>query len=94
MSLLTIELEADNASYYDTYGWILFMQKKYSEAKVQIEKSIEQSPKNAEVLDHYGDVLFYLGDVNKAIEQWIKARDFGAENKLIDKKIKDKKWYE
>ena len=94
MSLRTIELEAENASYYDTYGWILFMQKKYTEAKVQIEKSIELSPKNAEVLDHYGDVLFFLGDINKAVEQWIKARDYGAENKLIDKKIKDKKWYE
>jgi tetratricopeptide (TPR) repeat protein len=94
MSLRTIELEPENASYYDTYGWILFMQKKYSEAKVKIEKSIELSPKNAEVLDHYGDVLFCLGDVNKAIEQWMKARDYGAENKLIDKKIKDKKWYE
>jgi Tfp pilus assembly protein PilF len=63
MSLRTIELEAENASYYDTYGWILFMQKKYTEAKVQIEKSIELSPKNAEVLDHYGDVLFFLGDI-------------------------------
>jgi tetratricopeptide (TPR) repeat protein len=94
MSQRTIELEVENASYYDTYGWILFMQKKYTEAKLQIEKSIELSPKNAEVLDHYGDVLFFLGDINKAVEQWIKARDYGAENKLIDKKIKDKKWYE
>ena len=78
----------------DTYGWILFMQKKYNEAKIQIEKSMELSPKNAEVLDHYGDVLYHLGDVNKAVEQWIKARDFGVENSLIEKKIKDRKWYE
>jgi tetratricopeptide (TPR) repeat protein len=94
MSLRTIELDAQNASYYDTYGWILFVQKKYSEAKTQIEKSIELAPKNAEVLDHYGDVLYHLGDISKAIEQWIKARDFGVENSLINKKIKDKKWYE
>lgn len=94
MSLRTIELDKENASYYDTYGWILFMQKKYNEAKIQIEKSMELSPKNAEVLDHYGDVLYHLGDVNKAVEQWIKARDFGVENSLIEKKIKDRKWYE
>lgn len=94
MSFRTIELDAQNASYYDTYGWILFVQKKYSEAKTQIEKSIELAPKNAEVLDHYGDVLYHLGDISKAIEQWIKARDFGVENSLINKKIKDKKWYE
>lgn len=94
MSLRTIELDAQNASYYDTYGWILFVQKKYSEAKTQIEKSIALAPKNAEVLDHYGDVLYHLGDISNAIEQWIKARDFGVENSLINKKIRDKKWYE
>ncbi len=94
MSLRTINLDKDNASYYDTYGWILFMQKKYKEAKIQIEKSIELAPRNAEVLDHYGDVLYFLGDVTEAVVQWKKAEGYGAENIVIEKKIKDKKWYE
>ncbi len=94
MSQKSIELEPRNSSYYDTYGWVLFSNKKYSEAKEQLEKSLAITPKNAEVLDHYGDVLYFLGDVNTAVQQWLKAKDYGVENPLIDKKIKDKKWYE
>jgi hypothetical protein len=32
--------------------------------------------------------------MNAALEQWRKAKEYGAENPSIDKKIKDKKWYE
>ena len=94
MSQKSIELEPRNSSYYDTYGWVLFNSKKYSDAKEQIEKSLAITPKNAEVVDHYGDVLFFLGEMNAALEQWKKAKEYGAENPSIDKKIKDKKWYE
>ena len=94
MSQKSIELDPRNSSYYDTYGWVLFSDKKYTEAKEQLEKSLAISPKNAEVLDHYGDVLYFLGDVNAALLQWTKAKEYGVENPLIDKKIKDKKWYE
>lgn len=94
MSKRSIELDSDNASYYDTFGWILFVQKKYTEAKVQIEKSLQMEPKNAEVVDHYGDVLFHLGEADKAVEQWKLAKSLNVENTTIDKKIKDRKWYE
>lgn len=94
MSKRSIELDEKNASYYDTYGWILFVQKKYAEAKTQIEKSLELEPRNAEVVDHYGDVLFFSGEVDKAVEQWKLAKSYEVENPVIDKKIKDRKWYE
>lgn len=94
MSKHSIELDGENASYYDTYGWILFVQKKYTDAKIQIEKSLQMEPKNAEVVDHYGDVLFYLGETEKAVEQWKLARSLNVENTVIDRKIKDRKWYE
>lgn len=94
MSQKSIELEPRNSSYYDTYGWVLFNGKKYTEARVQLEKSLVITPKNAEVLDHYGDVLYFLGDINAALLQWTKAKEYGVENPLIDKKIKEKKWYE
>lgn len=94
LSLLSIEIEGGNPSYYDTYGWILFAQKKYREARVQIEKALALSPKNGEVLDHYGDILYWLGDVNMAVEQWKKAKEEGADTPILEKKIKEKKWYE
>ena len=46
------------------------------------------------IIEHYGDVLFQLGDVDKAIIQWEKARDLGEASENIDKKIADRKLYE
>lgn len=94
MSRRSIRIDENNASYYDTYGWILFVQKKYREAREQIERSLQLEPKNAEVIDHYGDVLFFTGEVDKAVEQWKLARTYGVENPVIDKKINDRTWYD
>lgn len=94
MSKRSLELEKDNPSYLDTYGWILFMRQKYEEAKVQIEKALLLEPGNAEVTDHFGDVLFKLGKIEEALEQWKKAKALGLESIILEKKIKDKKWYD
>lgn len=94
MSKRSLELDKDNASYLDTYGWILFMQQQYEEAKVQIEKSLLIEPDNSEVIDHYGDILYKLGKVDDALVQWKKAKALGAENVTLEKKIREKKWYD
>jgi tetratricopeptide (TPR) repeat protein len=94
MSKKTIEIDSRNASYHDTYGWILFVQKNYEEAKKHIEKSLQLEPKNAEVIDHYGDVLFFLGEKEKAVEMWKEAKKLEVDNEVIDKKINNKQWYE
>jgi hypothetical protein len=46
------------------------------------------------VIEHYCDVLFKLGDVSGAIEQWKKARDLTDDKENLDKKIADKQLYE
>jgi tetratricopeptide (TPR) repeat protein len=90
----TLEKEADNASYLDTYGWILFVKGDYENAKKYIEQSLVLSPENAEVVDHLGDVLYKLQDVEGAVKQWMKAKQLGSENEKLDQKIKDRKLYE
>ena len=87
------ELEPDQASYEDTYGWIMFKQGKYSDAKIWIEKSMAGgSDKSATVLEHYGDVVFKLGDSVKAVEYWQKAKAAGeGASEFIDKKIIEKR---
>jgi tetratricopeptide (TPR) repeat protein len=94
MSKRSMELDAENASYMDTYGWILYTQKKYVEAKQYIEKSLLYSPNNAEVCEHLGDVLFQLNDKEGALKNWKKAKELGSDSKLLDKKIKDVNLYE
>ncbi len=96
MSKLSNELEPEQGSYQDTYGWIMFKMGKYPEARTWIEKSLAASAdSSATVLEHYGDVLYKLGDTVKALEYWQKAKTAGdGASELIDKKIQDKMFIE
>jgi tetratricopeptide (TPR) repeat protein len=93
MSRRSIEIEANNPSFEDTYAWILFRLKRYSEAKKWIEKSIQGKPENnATQLEHYGDILYFLGDEMNAIEKWKKAKAQGGGSEKLIKKIDEKKY--
>jgi tetratricopeptide (TPR) repeat protein len=96
MSGITIKGEPTNATYLDTYGWILFEQGSYVAAKIYIEKAIEYGSKepSAEVYEHYGDVLYMTGDALKAVEQWKTAKKLGSDSKTLDQKIKTGKYIE
>ena len=46
---------------------------------------------SSEMYDHYGDILFKLGEKEKAMEYWQKAKDAiveGEDSTIIDKKLK------
>ena len=83
----------DNDTYLDTYAWVLYKQKDYAGARQYLEKALLTS-KDATVIEHYGDVLYQLGDKDKAYAQWQRAKQIGGASSLIDRKIKDKKLYE
>ncbi|MEI6900626.1 MAG: hypothetical protein WCL00_12170, partial [Bacteroidota bacterium] len=90
-----VTLEPDNASFQDTYGWVLFRLGKYEQAQTWVLKAIKakESP-SGEVLEHYGDILFRLGNISEAVEYWNKAKNKGDASKMIDKKIAEKKLFE
>ncbi|MFD2874529.1 tetratricopeptide repeat protein [Mucilaginibacter ximonensis] len=89
------ELEAGNASFEDTYAWILFKQKDYQNAKVWMEKAqAHNKNKSAVQAEHYGDILFYLGDADGAVQYWKKAKEYGASSPVLDRKINEKKYIE
>ncbi|HLG34092.1 MAG TPA: tetratricopeptide repeat protein [Bacteroidia bacterium] len=96
MSKLSNTIVPDNASYEDTYAWILYKQKKYEDAKLWLEKAmLHGGDKNATILEHMGDVLFQLGRVGEALDFWQKAKAAGDDiSSFLDKKIADKKLYE
>ena len=61
MAALCIKLEPNNATYLDTYAWVFFMQGNYTLAKIYIENALSKDTENsAELVDHYGDILFML----------------------------------
>lgn len=99
MSSITIKAEPTNPTYLDTYGWILFEKEAYSIAKIYLEKAVNYSQEkdkevSAEVLEHYGDVLFKTDEREKALEYWIKAKEKGSESKTLDLKIELKTYVE
>lgn len=95
MSKHSNELQPNTASFEDTYAWILFKQKKYADARIWIEKAIaHDKQKSAVQIEHYGDILFYLGEVEAAVQNWKKAKQAGNSGPVLDRKINEKKYIE
>jgi tetratricopeptide (TPR) repeat protein len=93
MSRRSLEIDPDNSSSEDTYAWILFRLKRYADAKIWIEKALQDKPSNnATQQEHYGDILYFLGEKEKALEQWQNAKSQGSGSEKLDKKIHDKKY--
>ncbi len=95
MSKRSNELMPDVSSFEDTYGWILYRQHKFEEAKEWIEKAMKNGGDSRPVIvDHYGDILYRLKMIDEAVEHWIKAKELGLNSDVIDRKIADRKVYE
>ena len=95
MSYKTIKAEPKNATYLDTYAWILFMQERYSEAKVYIDQALqnmEQTESNAVIIEHAGDIYAQNKEIDRAISFWQDARQQKPEDPLLSRKIKLKKY--
>ena len=101
MSYRTIKAEPKNATYLDTYAWILFMQKRYSEARIYIDQTLQNdSDSSAVLLEHAGDIYYHAGDVGKALSLWKmsleRATDdseiTGPRKQVLIRKIKLKKY--
>lgn len=88
MAAQCIKLEPDNATYLDTYAWVFFVQGNYTLAKIYIENALSKDKTNsAELVDHYGDILYMSGEKDKALEQWKKAKEMGKDTDVLKQKI-------
>ena len=75
MSRITVEAEPDNATYLDTFGWILFLQGKALEAKPFFKHAMLYGGKESPVvLDHYAEVLYALEEYDLAFVYWTQAQ--------------------
>ncbi len=101
MSFKTIKAEPENATYLDTYAWILFKQGRYAEAKIYIDQTLQYDPDaSAVLLEHAGDIYAKCGEMTQAVSYWeqslAKASDdseIKAERReLLIRKIKSKKY--
>jgi len=95
MIALANQVQPDKAVLQDTYGWVFYKMKNFDSAKEWFGKAManggEQMP---QILEHYGDVLFQLNDIDGAIQHWQMALDKGAQSEFLEKKIADRRLYE
>jgi tetratricopeptide (TPR) repeat protein len=95
MSKHSIDLQPNTASFEDTYAWILFKLKKYADARQWIEKALAHGKAQSAVqTEHYGDIMFYLGNTEAAVQNWKKAKEYGGQSPVLDRKINEKKYIE
>lgn len=94
MSSKLVRANPDDATFLDTHAWVLYMLKEYKDAKKYLEKAIRAGKPSGTIIEHYGDVLFRLGEKDKAIEQWEKAKGMEGNSEFIERKIADRKLYE
>ena len=94
LSALAVKDEPANETYLDTYAVVFFRKKEYKLALAYIEKAIKNCrEENAEILEHYGDILFMNGQFDKAAENWEKALELNPESDILKRKVKYKTYF-
>jgi tetratricopeptide (TPR) repeat protein len=93
MSYKTVKAEPGNATYLDTYAWILFEKGDFVRARLFIDDALKNGGDESDVIvEHAGDIYSMNGDADGAMALWLKAREMGSESKTLEQKIKKKKY--
>lgn len=92
MSEKAVNIESNNASYVDTYAWILHRLGRNEEAKKAMIQALSLSAqRQPSLLIHYGDILWALGEKFMADTYWKKAVDLGYDKEVLDEHIAEVK---
>ena len=60
-----------------------------------MEKALQyMETDNADLFEHYGDVLFKCGNTEKAVENWHRAVQLNSSSKTLDTKIREQRYVE
>jgi len=104
MSYRTIKAEPNNITYLDTYAWILFMKKDFTNARIYIDRVVNPNLSDEELLEvenmqgnlieHAGDIYAECGSLDIALRYWnlaVRKKDSTC-TPVIKKKIKKKRY--
>ena len=93
MSYKTVKAEPNNATFLDTYAWILFEKGNYAEARIYIDNAMKNGGEESDVVvEHCGEIYYMTGDIPGALKYWRQALDMGRECKVLKQKISKKKY--
>lgn len=92
MAHLAMSLDKSNATYIDTCAWVLYKMGRYEESKKLMLRALSlDGQRDADLLAHYGDILWALGERFMAETYWKKAIDKGYDRATMEKHIKELK---
>ncbi len=87
-SFMTIENNPDNATFLDTYAWVLFKLQKYEQAEKYILIALKKGGENdPEINEHAGDIEAALKSYEIARSYYLKAIILGGNTLLLEQKI-------
>lgn len=81
----------DNSTYLDTHAWVLYARDKFKDARKVMEHALTLPGVSSVHHEHYGDILFQLGEVDNAVKQWEKARSMTSDHEVLDRKIANRR---
>lgn len=89
MSEKSNRLHPNEASFQDTFGWILYQLGDYKNALNWLKKAEGNGGMESEVInEHIGDVYQKTGNIDLAKEYWKRAYEIGGASKELSKKLK------
>lgn len=74
-----LELSPGNGHILDSYGWLLFRQKRLDRAVEVLERAVSLAPSEPEILWHLGEVYLARQDRARALEVFERAHALGPE---------------
>ncbi|MEG2755903.1 MAG: hypothetical protein RR931_04765, partial [Mucinivorans sp.] len=82
------ELSPQNPTFLDTKAWVLYTMGRYEEAKQVMLLTLGlEKVRSADILEHYGDILYALGEDSRARNYWQQALDAGADKTKIQERL-------
>jgi tetratricopeptide (TPR) repeat protein len=70
----SLQKDPKSVTFLDTYAWIYFKQGNYATAKMYIQQAVNYGgDKDADVLEHYGDILYKNGEEAEGVKAWNQA---------------------
>lgn len=89
MSARANELDPQNATFLDTQAWVLYRLGRYEEAQALMRQALVlDTTGSAELLLHYGDILYALGKTFMAKTYWQRALEAGADGQKVEERLR------
>ena len=92
MSAKAIAAEPKNATYRDTYAWVLYRMGRYADAKIYIDQTLKfstDSTSDGTLYVHAAEIYAALGDYRSAVGFCQQAVSHGGDAKAMERKIKE-----